>query len=210
LKNGDEFDANTSRGLDGRKAAESLKGRDSALPCYPTPEGRRRRSQVAQSVCRSHSAVRIRISVRFLLAPPIDGGWSRLRAGGNRKAAESQPERLCAAPLDVSPPHPPRRGPPSPPRGRGQVSRVENSLQVSTTPGREESFPALFVLNPRPKWGRDSFSSAPAEQPHEFQPSPPWGRGWAGAGVFTSRGGPGEGVQGERSVCAVHTLRFVI
>jgi len=25
-------------------------------------------------------------------------------------------------------------------------------------------------------------------------PSPPWGRGWTAAGVFTSRGGTGEGV----------------
>jgi hypothetical protein len=25
-------------------------------------------------------------------------------------------------------------------------------------------------------------------------PSPPWGRGWLASGVFTSRGGPGEGV----------------
>ena len=27
-----------------------------------------------------------------------------------------------------------------------------------------------------------------------FRPSPPWGRGWTAAGVFFSRGGPGEGV----------------
>ena len=26
-------------------------------------------------------------------------------------------------------------------------------------------------------------------------PPPPWGRGWAAAGVFSSRGGPGEGVR---------------
>ena len=26
-------------------------------------------------------------------------------------------------------------------------------------------------------------------------PSPPWGRGWVAAGVFFSRGGPGEGVK---------------
>jgi hypothetical protein len=28
----------------------------------------------------------------------------------------------------------------------------------------------------------------------EFQPSPPWGRGWSATGAFISRGGPGEGV----------------
>ena len=26
------------------------------------------------------------------------------------------------------------------------------------------------------------------------QPSPPWGRGWAATGAFTSRRGPGQGV----------------
>ena len=30
-------------------------------------------------------------------------------------------------------------------------------------------------------------------------PSPPWGRGWTAAGVFTSRGGTGEGVILERT-----------
>jgi len=35
-----------------------------------------------------------------------------------------------------------------------------------------------------------------------FRPSPPWGRGWTAAGVFSSRGGPGEGVATLRpSVC---------
>ena len=29
----------------------------------------------------------------------------------------------------------------------------------------------------------------------ETPPSPPWGRGWPAAGVFTSRGGTGEGVK---------------
>jgi hypothetical protein len=28
-----------------------------------------------------------------------------------------------------------------------------------------------------------------------YWPSPPWGRGWTAAGVFFSRGGPGEGVE---------------
>jgi hypothetical protein len=31
-----------------------------------------------------------------------------------------------------------------------------------------------------------------------FPPSPPWGRGWPAAGVFFSRGGPGEGVASQR------------
>ena len=36
-----------------------------------------------------------------------------------------------------------------------------------------------------------------------FRPSPPWGRGWTAAGVFFSRGGPGEGVASLRpSVCS--------
>ena len=30
--------------------------------------------------------------------------------------------------------------------------------------------------------------------------SPPWGRGWTAAGVFTSRGGPGEGVPPTRAL----------
>jgi len=34
----------------------------------------------------------------------------------------------------------------------------------------------------------------------EENPSPLWGRGWTAAGVFTSRGGPGEGVPPKRAL----------
>ena len=36
--------------------------------------------------------------------------------------------------------------------------------------------------------------SVPSHLILDNNPSPPWGRGWAAAGVFSSRGGPGEGV----------------
>ena len=47
------------------------------------------RSRVAQSVCRSHSAVRNLINIRFLLIRPINRGWPGLRSVDNRKDAES-------------------------------------------------------------------------------------------------------------------------
>jgi len=43
-----------------------------------------------------------------------------------------------------------------------------------------------------------------------FRPSSPWGRGWTAAGVFFSRGGPGEGVASLRpSVCSSRAGRAV-
>ena len=39
-----------------------------------------------------------------------------------------------------------------------------------------------------------------------IQPSPPWGSGWPATGVFISRGGPGEGVEGSRISRSVSTL----
>jgi len=42
--------------------------------------------------------------------------------------------------------------------------------------------------------------------PSGFQPSPPWGRGWPAAGVFFSRGGPGEGVVASDAGAANSTI----
>jgi hypothetical protein len=57
-----------------------------------------RRRRVAQSVCRSHSAVRNPISVRFLWAPLIDRGWSGLRSKSRRV---STPETRRCQPSSV-------------------------------------------------------------------------------------------------------------
>ena len=43
--------------------------------------------------------------------------------------------------------------------------------------------------NRRPVW------CVPTRIDLNSQPSPPWGRGWTATGVFSSRGGPGEGVK---------------
>jgi hypothetical protein len=54
---------------------------------------------------------------------------------------------------------------------------------AAATEGRSDSI--LVALAPKRERG---------ELIRFLLPSPPWGRGWTAAGVFFSRGGPGEGV----------------